>query len=89
VQVHQLVVQVKESDFRDYGDVEIDYFIQGVRVGYEDHIAIQDIEPTASYLQSSTKEQSFVLQVRISRFIKDEFTVFLMRRVLNLQHIRF
>lgn len=39
-------VKMKDSDFSEFQDVTFDYFVQGVRDGFEDHVAIQDVVPS-------------------------------------------
>jgi hypothetical protein len=40
----RIVVKMKYEDYRNYGDVGFSYFVQGVRAGFEDHAAIQDVD---------------------------------------------
>jgi hypothetical protein len=52
-------VKMKDSDFRDYQDVTFDYFVQGVRDGFEDHVVIQDVVPAAGSERISPKHARY------------------------------
>lgn len=56
-------VKMKDSDFAEFQDVTFNYFVQGVRDGFEDHIAIQDIDP-AGNVQPSARRARYVERVK-------------------------
>lgn len=43
-----IIVELKESDFRDYGDVDFSYQVTGVRDGFENQIPIVSMEEIAT-----------------------------------------
>ncbi|MDB5049179.1 MAG: hypothetical protein JWO30_2250 [Fibrobacteres bacterium] len=43
---NEIEVKIKPSDYNEYRDVDFSYFVQGVRDGFEDHQAIQDVDPS-------------------------------------------
>lgn len=52
-------VKMKDSDFSEFRDVAFDYFVQGVRDGFEDHVAIQDIHPAKGAQRISPKRARY------------------------------
>lgn len=52
-------VKMKDSDFSEFRDVTFDYFVQGVRDGFEDHVAIQDVAPSREAQRLSGKRQRY------------------------------
>jgi hypothetical protein len=52
-------VKMKDSDFSEFRDVTFDYFVQGVRDGFEDHIAIQDVDPARDGQRLSPKHTRY------------------------------
>ena len=56
-------VKMKGSDFAEFQDVTFNYFVQGVRDGFEDHIAVQDIDP-AGEPKPSAKRARYLERVK-------------------------
>jgi hypothetical protein len=52
-------VKMKDSDFSEFRDVTFDYFVQGVRDGFEDHVAIQDVDPAKEGPRLSPKHTRY------------------------------
>jgi len=50
---------MKDSDFSEFKDVTFDYFVQGVRDGFEDHVAIQDVVPAKEGQRLSPKHMRY------------------------------
>jgi hypothetical protein len=61
-------VKMKDSDFSEFKDVTFDYFVQGVRDGFEDHVAIQDVVPTKESQRLSPKHLRY--NERVDRMAK-------------------
>lgn len=59
-------VRVKPSDYQEFGDVEFDYFVQGVRDGFEDHQVIQDVNPEN---KPALSEKHRLLNERVSQVL--------------------
>jgi hypothetical protein len=56
---HTLEVKMKGDDYLDFRDVTFNYFVQGVRDGFEDHIAIQDMSDQAKSPNKSPKRKRY------------------------------
>lgn len=52
-------VKMKDSDYREFSDVTFHYFVQGVRDGFEDHLAIQDISAESDAAHISPKRKRY------------------------------
>jgi hypothetical protein len=57
-------VKMKDSDYSEFQDVTFDYFVQGVRDGFEDHIAIQDLEGSGNEARMSPKRARYLERVK-------------------------
>lgn len=55
---------MKPSDFSEFQDVTFNYFVQGVRDGFEDHIAIQDIGQAGEDPRPSPKRALYEERVK-------------------------
>jgi hypothetical protein len=57
-------VKMKGSDFAEFQDVTFNYFVQGIRDGFEDHIAIQDVNSAAEEQRLSPKRARYEERVK-------------------------
>jgi hypothetical protein len=58
-------VKMKESDYREFSDVTFHYFVQGIRDGFEDHIAVQDLTAESDEAKASPKRLRY--QERVNK----------------------
>jgi hypothetical protein len=52
-------VKMKASDYSEFQDVTFNYFVQGVRDGFEDHIVVQGINSSGEDPQPSAKRKQY------------------------------
>jgi hypothetical protein len=68
-----ITVELKESDFRDYGDVDFAYQVTGVRYGFENQNPIVPIEeiatPKASAIEVPAKKRMMDFNDRLQKLV--------------------
>lgn len=57
-------VKMKNADFFEFHGVTFHYFVQGVRDGFEEHVAIQDIQASAGNTPPTPKRARYDERVR-------------------------